>query len=68
MPGLDGYELTFNVRDNTSLRQPYIILHSSLNSEISLSYANQVGANEALTKFDAEELFQAMLRGAEHSQ
>ncbi|MBJ6136839.1 chemotaxis protein [Marinobacter litoralis] len=64
MPGLDGYELTFNVRDNSSLEQPYIILHTSLNSEMSLSYANQVGANEALTKFDAEELLQAMLRGA----
>lgn len=64
MPGLDGYELTFNVRDNSSLKQPYIILHTSLNSEMSLSYANQVGANEALTKFDAEELLQAMLRGA----
>jgi two-component system chemotaxis response regulator CheV len=64
MPGLDGYELTFNVRDNTALKQPYIILHTSLNSEMSLSYANQVGANEALTKFDAEELLKAMLRGA----
>ncbi|HTN33270.1 MAG TPA: chemotaxis protein [Marinobacter sp.] len=64
MPGLDGYELTFNIRDNSALKQPYIILHTSLNSEMSLSYANQVGANEALTKFDAEELLQAMLRGA----
>ena len=64
MPGLDGYELAFSIRDNTSLRQPYIILHTSLNSEMSLSYANQVGANEALTKFDANELMQAMLRGA----
>ncbi|GGC62150.1 chemotaxis protein [Marinobacter halophilus] len=64
MPGLDGYELTFNVRDNSALKQPYIILHTSLNSEMSLSYANQVGANEALTKFDAEELLQTMLKGA----
>ncbi|MEX2473944.1 chemotaxis protein [Marinobacter sp.] len=64
MPGLDGYELAFNIRDNTALKQPYIILHTSLNSEMSLSYANQVGANEALTKFDASELMQAMLRGA----
>ncbi|PSF08212.1 chemotaxis protein CheW [Marinobacter fuscus] len=64
MPGLDGYELAFDVRDNASLKQPYIILHTSLNSEMSLSYANQVGANEALTKFDADELLQAMLRGA----
>ena len=65
MPGLDGYELTFNVRDKQSLRQPYIILHTSLNSEMSVSYATQVGADEALTKFDAEELLQAILRGAE---
>ena len=64
MPGLDGYELAFKVRDNASLKQPYIILHTSLNSEMSVSYANQVGANEALTKFDAQELLQAMLRGA----
>ncbi|MDL0431727.1 chemotaxis protein [Marinobacter sp. TBZ242] len=65
MPGLDGYELTFNVRDSSSLRQPYIILHTSLNSEMSVSYAKQVGADEALTKFDAEELLHAMLRGAD---
>lgn len=64
MPGLDGYELAFKVRDNASLKQPYIILHTSLNSEMSVSYAHQVGANEALTKFDAQELLQAMLRGA----
>lgn len=66
MPGLDGYELTFKLRDHASLKQPYIILHTSLNSEMSLSYANQVGANEALTKFDAHELMQAMLRGSGH--
>ncbi|RBW48916.1 chemotaxis protein [Marinobacter sp. F3R11] len=63
MPGLDGYELAFDVRDNSALKQPYIILHTSLNSEMSLSYANQVGANDALTKFDADELLHAMLRG-----
>ncbi|WP_417545403.1 chemotaxis protein [Marinobacter sp.] len=68
MPGLDGYELTFDVRDNGALKQPYIILHTSLNSEMSLSYANQVGANEALTKFDADELLQAMLRGASEAE
>ncbi|MEP1706210.1 MAG: chemotaxis protein, partial [Marinobacter sp.] len=29
MPGLDGYELTFNVRDSgNALKQPYIILHT----------------------------------------
>ncbi|WP_024461662.1 chemotaxis protein [Marinimicrobium sp. LS-A18] len=64
MPGLDGYELAFSVRDDKALSHAYIILHTSLNSEMSVSYAHQVGANEALTKFDAEELVHAMLRGA----
>ncbi|MGM0569917.1 chemotaxis protein [Marinobacter sp.] len=67
MPGMDGYELTFHLRDDRSMHQPYVILHTSLNSEMSVSYAQQVGANEALTKFDAEELLHAMLRGASHS-
>ena len=65
MPGLDGYELAFKIRDTAELKQTYIILHTSLNSEMSLTYANQVGANEALTKFDADELVHAMLRGAQ---
>lgn len=64
MPGLDGYELAFQVRNNTRLHQPWIILHSSLSSEMSLSYAEQVGANRALTKFDAHELLHTMLAAA----
>jgi len=64
MPGLDGYELAFEVKDNPALSKAYIILHTSLSSEISVSQAHQVGADEALTKFDAQELIAAMLRGA----
>lgn len=68
MPGLDGYELAFEVRDKPALAGAYIILHTSLSSEISVSQAHQVGANEALTKFDAHELIDAMLRGAQIAQ
>jgi two-component system chemotaxis response regulator CheV len=64
MPGLDGYELAFAVRDDKQLTGAYIILHTSLSSSISISQAHQVGADEALTKFDARELIDAMLRGA----
>ncbi|WOT06381.1 chemotaxis protein [Shewanella youngdeokensis] len=64
MPGLDGYELAFEVKNNPAIADAYIILHTSLSSEISVSQAHQVGANEALTKFDAHELIDAMLRGA----
>jgi two-component system, chemotaxis family, chemotaxis protein CheV len=65
MPGLDGYELAFEVRDKPSLAAAYIVLHSSLSSDISVSQATQVGANEALTKFNVQELIASMLRGAE---
>jgi len=66
MPGLDGYELAFEVRDNPDLASIYIVLHSSLSSDISVSQAQQVGANEALTKFNVQELIASMLRGAEY--
>ena len=65
MPGLDGYELAFEVRDKPELAGAYIVLHSSLSSDISVSQATQVGANEALTKFNVQELIASMLRGAE---
>ncbi|ELR64248.1 Chemotaxis protein CheV [Photobacterium marinum] len=65
MPGLDGYELAFEVQNSDKLNHAYIILHTSLSSEISVSQAHQVGAHEALTKFEANELIHAMLRGAE---
>jgi len=66
MPGLDGYELAFEIRNKPAIASAYIILHTSLSSEISVGQAHQVGANEALTKFDVDELIQAMLRGAQH--
>ncbi|MBT1446288.1 chemotaxis protein [Shewanella sp. JM162201] len=66
MPGLDGYELAFEVKNDAPLAGAYIILHTSLSSEISVSQAKQVGADEALTKFDAQELIAAMLRGVDH--
>lgn len=64
MPGLDGYELTFEVRSNPKLADAFIILHTSLSSEISVDRAKQVGANDALTKFNAPDLIAAMLQGA----
>jgi len=65
MPGLDGYELAFEVQNDPSISSAYRILHTSLSSEMSADRAHQVGAHEALSKFDATELVQAMLRGAE---
>ncbi|QFI38829.1 chemotaxis protein CheV [Moritella marina ATCC 15381] len=63
MPGLDGYEVAFEVRSTPNVSATYIILHTSLSSMISTERAQQIGADEALTKFDASELLQAILRG-----
>jgi len=65
MPGLDGYELAFEIRNRAEIASAFIILHTSLSSVISVSQAHQVGADEALTKFNANELIMAMLKGAE---
>lgn len=64
MPGIDGYELAFEIRNNPELSKAYLILHTSLSSAICVDRAHQVGAHEALTKFDGTELVNAMLRGA----
>ncbi|SHO54609.1 chemotaxis protein [Vibrio quintilis] len=64
MPGLDGYELSFEVQNDPALSNAYIILHTSLSSEICIEQAHQVGAHEALEKFNSTELVEAMLRGA----
>ena len=64
MPGLDGYELAFEVQNDSALNNSYRILHTSLSSEICVDRAHQVGAHEALEKLNAGELIEAMLRGA----
>ena len=53
MPGLDGYELAFETQSEQQLSNTYIILHTSLSSEICVDRARQVGAHEALEKFNA---------------
>ncbi|MFY2506963.1 chemotaxis protein [Vibrio pectenicida] len=65
MPGLDGYELAFEIQSDHNLSKAYTILHTSLSSEICVDRARQVGAHEALEKFNAGDLVKAMLRGAE---
>ena len=68
MPGLDGYELTFEIRSEAEIAKVYIILHSSLSSAMSVDRASQVGADDALAKFNSQELINAMLRGAIQKQ
>src|SRR5690606_40482399 len=55
---------SFEVQNDSKLNHAYCILHTSLSSEICIDRAHQVGAHEALEKFNATELIEAMLRGA----
>jgi two-component system chemotaxis response regulator CheV len=66
MPGLNGYELTAKVRSDNRFADLFVILHTSLSSEMSIAGAKKVGANEALTKFNGNELIRALSHGAEH--
>lgn len=66
MPEMDGYELVFSVQNDPKLNKAYRILHTSLSSEISVERAQQVGAHQALEKFNANELISAIITGAQH--
>lgn len=63
MPEMDGYTLTNTLRGNPNFRDIYIILHTSLTGAINPQLADEVGANAALTKFDADDLAHAIVEG-----
>lgn len=66
MPELDGYQLATTVRGEACLKETYIILHTSLNSDVCRRYTQTSGANEGLCKFDPEALLAAIARGANY--
>jgi len=63
MPEMDGYTLTNTLRGNPKLKDIYIILHTSLTGAINPQLADELGANAALTKFDADDLAHAIVEG-----
>lgn len=56
MPQMDGYALTRKLRQNESLKDCYILLHSSLSGNACEYMSKEVGANALLTKFATDEL------------
>ncbi len=56
MPRLDGYSLTRRLRDRPRWRELFILLHTSINGELSEERARAVGADAVLTKFSGEGL------------
>ncbi|RMG35630.1 MAG: chemotaxis protein CheV [Gammaproteobacteria bacterium] len=56
MPRMDGYSLTKKIRENPSLADLYIILHTSLSGVFNKSMVAKVGANDFLPKWEPDTL------------
>jgi len=63
MPEMDGYSLTKAIRQDSDLRNLYILLHTSLNGTINAERAKQCGADAFITKFVADDLANEVIKG-----
>lgn len=62
MPRMDGYTLASKIKADPTMRDVYIILHTSLSGVFNTSMVQKVGANEFLAKFDPDALLDAIQR------
>lgn len=56
MPEMDGYTFTAEVRDNPSLNDLHIVLHTSLSGVFNEAMVTKVGADDFLAKFNPDDL------------
>lgn len=63
MPEMDGYTLCSTVRQDLSLKNLYVILHTSLSGVFNLGMVSKVGANDFIPKFNPLELARAVKKG-----
>jgi two-component system, chemotaxis family, chemotaxis protein CheV len=56
MPEMDGYRLTSEIRKDPSLRDLYIVLHTSLSGSFNKAMVDKVGCNDFLSKFQPDDL------------
>ncbi|WP_031433595.1 chemotaxis protein CheV [Methylomarinum vadi] len=56
MPRMDGYTLATKIKNESRMRDVYLILHTSLSGVFNTAMVQKVGANEFLAKFDPDEL------------
>jgi len=61
MPEMDGYTLTTNIRKTPGLEGLHVILHTSLSGGFNESMVKNVGANQFISKFSADDLANAVL-------
>ncbi len=65
MPRMDGYTLTAKIREEPGLKDLYVLLHSSLSGVFNEAMVAQVGANDFLAKFRADELVRRVIKRLE---
>jgi len=61
MPEMDGYRLTTEIRREESLRELYIILHTSMSGSFNKAMVEKVGCNDFLPKFESDRLASKVL-------
>lgn len=65
MPEMDGYTLCASIRQDPTLKDLYVILHTSLSGVFNQSMVKKAGANDFIPKFNPDELAAAVERGIE---
>ena len=61
MPEMDGYTLVTRIRENQSLRDVHVMLHTSLSGVFNQAMVKKVGANDFMAKFSADELAERVM-------
>ena len=61
MPVMDGYTLTSEIRRDPSLKDLYVVLHSSLSGVFNETMVKKVGADRFIPKFSADALVKDIL-------
>jgi len=60
MPEMDGYRLTTEIRQDERLSHFHVIMHTSLSGSFNKAMAERVGCNKLLSKFQPDELAEAV--------
>ncbi|OCX72979.1 chemotaxis protein [Acidithiobacillus thiooxidans] len=62
MPEMDGFTLARQMKENETLKDIPVVIHSSLSGTANESHANSVGADGYVAKFSPDELARAIVK------
>ncbi|AZZ96688.1 chemotaxis protein CheV [Pseudoalteromonas rubra] len=62
MPVMDGYRLTYEIRNDSRLKNLYIVLNTSLSGSFNKAMVEKVGCDVFLSKFQPDRLVEEMQR------